>query len=105
MKIRESFVSNSSSTSFIITAKNHNATQEELDNDYNKIINSLSDPYMGNEYLEHTREIREKLEKLHNDGYYIGQLITSNWADQDDIESMLDQLERLGVKRVYREDY
>ena len=105
MKIREGFVSNSSSTSFIIAAKYPNVTEEERKADYNRIMKMLYDPEMDEFYLNHTKPYREEIEELYNKGYYIGQLIVSNWIDEDALGRILDQLENAGVQIIYREEY
>lgn len=104
MKVRTGFVSNSSSASFIIATKCHNATEEERKVDYEAVMKRYIDLIQEDPcYQKQIEPVVKKIQKHYDAGEYVTEIVTSQYYDADVVEKMFDQLYNFGVKIIHKE--
>lgn len=104
MKVRAGFVSNSSSSSFIIAVKHHNATEEERKADYEAVMKRYTDLVREDPYYQKQVEpVVKKIRKHYDNGEYVTEIFAPQYYDIDETERMFDQLYNFGVRIIHKE--
>lgn len=103
MKVRAGFVSNSSSSSFIIAVKHHNATEEERKADYEAVMKRYTDLIQEPYYQKQVEPVVKKIRKHYDNGEYVTEIFAPQYYDIDETERMFDQLYNFGVRIIHKE--